>query len=181
MSVDLTCAEALVVVDNLDIFSANGFKIEADLAAPPGQRVKLLAVPFSKGVQFGVEDVRELASMLMDEFDGSSEFRTNLSLRHNGTSLSQSQDASHSEKKNKARTAVVRLPKLISMYASRACRQSVMIGTALSDREMVGIIRKLVNIEQPWNCPHGRPTMRHLADLVSVQSKREKELRMTSI
>lgn len=180
MSVDLTCAEELVVVDNLDIFAANGFKIDADLAAPAGQRVKLLAVPFSKGVQFGVDDVRELASILMDEFDGSAEFRTNLSLRHNGGSTSQIEESTLPDKRNQSNRAVVRLPKLISMYASRACRQAVMIGTALSEREMTGIIRQLVNIEQPWNCPHGRPTMRHLADLVSICKKRAKELMMES-
>jgi len=29
-------------------------------------------------------------------------------------------------------------------------------------------------IEQPWNCPHGRPTMRHLVDLEStIRSERE--------
>lgn len=25
-------------------------------------------------------------------------------------------------------------------------------------------------IDQPWNCPHGRPTMRHLADLAQVHA-----------
>ncbi|CAM9199995.1 unnamed protein product, partial [Ectocarpus fasciculatus] len=143
MLIDLTCAEEIVVMENMNIFAANGFKIAVDASLPSGQRVKLLAVPFSKGVQFGVEDVRELASMLMDDFDGSGDKNT------------------------------VRLPKLLTMYASRACRQSVMIGTALSEREMVGIIRQLVGIEQPWNCPHGRPTMRHLADIAMINDTRD--------
>uniref|UniRef100_A0A8C5BM22 Mismatch repair endonuclease PMS2 n=1 Tax=Gadus morhua TaxID=8049 RepID=A0A8C5BM22_GADMO len=51
------------------------------------------------------------------------------------------------------------------MFASRACRKSVMIGTALSVSEMKKLVVHMGEIEQPWNCPHGRPTMRHLVSL----------------
>uniref|UniRef100_A0A668AT17 Mismatch repair endonuclease PMS2 n=1 Tax=Myripristis murdjan TaxID=586833 RepID=A0A668AT17_9TELE len=51
------------------------------------------------------------------------------------------------------------------MFASRACRKSVMIGTALSTTEMKKLVVHMGEIEHPWNCPHGRPTMRHLANL----------------
>uniref|UniRef100_A0A3Q0QZA0 Mismatch repair endonuclease PMS2 n=1 Tax=Amphilophus citrinellus TaxID=61819 RepID=A0A3Q0QZA0_AMPCI len=51
------------------------------------------------------------------------------------------------------------------MFASRACRKSVMIGTALSVNEMKKLVVHMGEIEHPWNCPHGRPTMRHLANL----------------
>ncbi|XP_048871789.1 mismatch repair endonuclease PMS2 [Brienomyrus brachyistius] len=51
------------------------------------------------------------------------------------------------------------------MFASRACRKSVMIGTALKNSEMRKLVAHMGEIEQPWNCPHGRPTMRHLANL----------------
>ncbi|XP_035261656.1 mismatch repair endonuclease PMS2 isoform X2 [Anguilla anguilla] len=51
------------------------------------------------------------------------------------------------------------------MFASRACRKSVMIGTALNISEMKKLVVHMGEIEQPWNCPHGRPTMRHLANL----------------
>ncbi|XP_034294678.1 mismatch repair endonuclease PMS2 [Pantherophis guttatus] len=51
------------------------------------------------------------------------------------------------------------------MFASRACRKSVMIGTALTASEMKKLISHMGEIEHPWNCPHGRPTIRHLANL----------------
>lgn len=51
------------------------------------------------------------------------------------------------------------------MLASRACRSSIMIGKALKRRTMEGILGHLAELQSPWNCPHGRPTMRHLAVL----------------
>jgi DNA mismatch repair protein PMS2 len=42
-----------------------------------------------------------------------------------------------------------------------------MIGTALKQHEMLKVVRNLEGVDQPWNCPHGRPTMRHLFDLES--------------
>lgn len=51
------------------------------------------------------------------------------------------------------------------MFASRACRMSVMIGTALNQAQMKRIVSHMGEIDHPWNCPHGRPTMRHLINL----------------
>ncbi|XP_069342685.1 mismatch repair endonuclease PMS2 isoform X13 [Eulemur rufifrons] len=51
------------------------------------------------------------------------------------------------------------------MFASRACRKSVMIGTALNTSEMKKLIAHMGEMDHPWNCPHGRPTMRHIANL----------------
>lgn len=51
------------------------------------------------------------------------------------------------------------------MFASRACRKSVMIGTPLTISDMKKLVSHMEEIEQPWNCPHGRPTMRHLFNL----------------
>ncbi|KAM5213690.1 LOW QUALITY PROTEIN: mismatch repair endonuclease PMS2 [Hipposideros larvatus] len=51
------------------------------------------------------------------------------------------------------------------MFASRACRKSVMIGTALNTSEMKKLITHMGEMNHPWNCPHGRPTMRHIANL----------------
>ncbi|XP_050301542.1 mismatch repair endonuclease PMS2 [Anthonomus grandis grandis] len=58
-----------------------------------------------------------------------------------------------------------------SMFASRACRKSVMIGTALSKTEMRKLVDHMGKIDQPWNCPHGRPTMRHLVNLDLISEK----------
>uniref|UniRef100_A0A8C8VEN9 PMS1 homolog 2, mismatch repair system component n=1 Tax=Pelusios castaneus TaxID=367368 RepID=A0A8C8VEN9_9SAUR len=57
------------------------------------------------------------------------------------------------------------------MFASRACRKSVMIGTALNVNEMKKLITHMGEIEHPWNCPHGRPTMRHIANLDMISQE----------
>ena len=60
--------------------------------------------------------------------------------------------------------------KVRSMFASRACRLAVMIGDVLNKRDMYKLVRQLSNLEQPWNCPHGRPTMRHLINLTALRA-----------
>ncbi|XP_037025552.1 mismatch repair endonuclease PMS2 [Bradysia coprophila] len=64
--------------------------------------------------------------------------------------------------------SVLRPSKISAMFASRACRKSVMIGTPLSGSDMQRLISQMGEIEHPWNCPHGRPTMRHLVNLTMV-------------
>ncbi|XP_017078226.1 mismatch repair endonuclease PMS2 [Drosophila eugracilis] len=63
-----------------------------------------------------------------------------------------------------------------AMFASRACRKSVMIGTALNrNTTMRRLITQMGEIEQPWNCPHGRPTMRHLINITMLMDNDEDE------
>ncbi|KAI8609953.1 hypothetical protein BC830DRAFT_1148067 [Chytriomyces sp. MP71] len=59
----------------------------------------------------------------------------------------------------------VRCGRVLSLLASKACRGSVMIGDSLDYGAMLKIVRNLSDLDHPWNCPHGRPTMRHLLDL----------------
>ncbi|XP_025778930.1 mismatch repair endonuclease PMS2 [Puma concolor] len=47
----------------------------------------------------------------------------------------------------------------------------VMIGTALNTSEMKKLITHMGEMDHPWNCPHGRPTMRHIANLDFISQK----------
>ncbi|XP_022689401.1 mismatch repair endonuclease PMS2-like [Varroa jacobsoni] len=58
--------------------------------------------------------------------------------------------------------------KVRSMFAMKACRRSVMVGDELSRRDMKRVVGQLSELQHPWNCPHGRPTMRHLVNLSFV-------------
>lgn len=66
-------------------------------------------------------------------------------------------------------TADNMLSRVRAMFASRACRKSVMIGTALGAREMKRILEHLATLDKPWRCPHGRPTIRHLVNLTQLR------------
>jgi DNA mismatch repair protein PMS2 len=58
--------------------------------------------------------------------------------------------------------AVPRPSKVRKMFAMRACRSSIMIGRTLTQKQMGKVVKNLGELDKPWNCPHGRPTMRHL-------------------
>ncbi|PHH84295.1 hypothetical protein CDD83_2183 [Cordyceps sp. RAO-2017] len=60
---------------------------------------------------------------------------------------------------------IPRPSKIRTMLAMRACRSSIMIGKALNSGQMQMVVRQMAELDKPWNCPHGRPTMRHLFPL----------------
>lgn len=60
---------------------------------------------------------------------------------------------------------IVRPSKVRKMLAMRACRSSIMVGKTLTNKSMRSVLRHMGEIDKPWNCPHGRPTMRHLTGL----------------
>lgn len=49
-----------------------------------------------------------------------------------------------------AHVTTCRPSRIKSMFASRACRKSVMIGRHLSKNEMKNIVKHMGEIEQPW-------------------------------
>ncbi|OAF71669.1 hypothetical protein A3Q56_00556 [Intoshia linei] len=60
------------------------------------------------------------------------------------------------------------LPKIRDIFATKACRKSIMIGDPLNFDQMQKIIKNLGTLKSPWNCPHGRPTIRHLMDIQNL-------------
>jgi DNA mismatch repair protein MutL len=44
-----------------------------------------------------------------------------------------------------------------------ACHGAVRAGQTLTDEEIRSLIRQLEQTENPYNCPHGRPTLIHLS------------------
>lgn len=133
--------EELVVRNHLEIFRFNGF----EFTDGSDGSLMLQAVPFSKGIMFGKDDVMELIAMI----------ESGVTV-HRGSSLGNGLG----DFKTTLRPSKVR-----AMLASRACRSSIMIGKPLDVRSMEGILKNLSTLKSPWNCPHGRPTMRHLTVL----------------
>ncbi|XP_068233641.1 mismatch repair endonuclease PMS2-like [Palaemon carinicauda] len=136
---ELTAVNESILLDNIAIFEKNGFMFKIDEEKTAGRRVCLTSMPFSRGWEFGKEDIDELIFMLSD-----------------------------------SPGVMCRPSRVRAMFASRSCRKSVMIGTALSTQQMRKLVDHMGEIEQPWNCPHGRPTMRHLINL-DIVSKDEND------
>ena len=73
-------------------------------------------------------------------------------------------------------SANYQFPRVRAMLASKACRSAVMIGTSLNPSQMNSIIGHMSEMEHPWNCPHGRPTMRHLVNLQLLMQEQDYSL-----
>ena len=54
---------------------------------------------------------------------------------------------------------------VLKYIATKACRMSIMIGVTLDKNRMEQVLSDMSKILSPWNCPHGRPTMRLLHEL----------------
>ena len=73
------------------------------------------------------------------------------------------------EKGNMMHKEILRPKKVYAMLANRACRSSIMVGRDLDHKTMKKVVTNLTTLESPWNCPHGRPTLRFLKKLSQGQ------------
>jgi len=97
------------------------------------ENLNLTHLPVFQNYQLKVTDFREVLAALMDD------------------------DAPE------ALSQTIKPRKIRYKLASKACRTAIMVGDALTDVDMVKVVSRLSTLERPWNCPHGRPTCRHLA------------------
>jgi DNA mismatch repair protein PMS2 len=137
MLLELTAVEEEVVIENGLALEKNGFVLDVDTSGeqPIGQRCRLLSLPLSKEVVFDSGDLDELLHLLAESPPVGPE------------------------------SVVPRPSKARKMFAMRACRSSIMVGKTLTSKQMSTVVRHMGMIDKPWNCPHGRPTMRHLLSL----------------
>jgi DNA mismatch repair protein PMS2 len=171
LPLELSPSEENCVLENLEIFEKNGFRFSHDPSKPPRHRLSLTAVPHSgsggdgrKAVQFGSQDVGALCAMLgADGASSSSGY-----VAGSGTGADGAGKSGNNAVRRHAgiNSATIRLPKAVAMFASRACRSSIMIGDSLSQGKMEEVVKKMNKLDHPWECAHGRPTIRHVRDLL---------------
>ncbi|KAG0218911.1 hypothetical protein B0O80DRAFT_504572 [Mortierella sp. GBAus27b] len=161
MKIFLTAQEEILVEEYMDTLNMNGFYLKYDPEAPVSYRHKLTTIPVSEDYYFQLHDFHELVGKLSE--------RPILRRRVD-------RDHSHSQHGN-VRTVnllekVTRCSKMDALFASRACRRSVMIGHALDHKKMEKLVWQMGGeIEDPWNCAHGRPTIRHVIELTEFVRK----------
>ncbi|KAL8946818.1 MAG: hypothetical protein Q9222_006834, partial [Ikaeria aurantiellina] len=139
---DLTAIEEEIIIENTATLTQNGFLVDVDESgdSPVGQRCKLVSLPMSREVTFDLSDLEELIALLGDSPP---------------PPPPSTQNHHH----------IPRPSKIRRLFAMRACRSSVMIGRTLQKRQMERLVRHMGELDKPWNCPHGRPTMRHVVSL----------------
>ncbi|KAL2137415.1 hypothetical protein VTI74DRAFT_36 [Chaetomium olivicolor] len=143
-TLDLTALEEEIILEHLPALERNGFSVRVDTSG---------SKPVGSRVQ-----LLSLPLSRETTFDLSDLEELIFLLADNPTSSA---------------TTVPRPSKVRKMFAMRACRSSIMIGRALSQRQMEKVVRHMGEMEKPWNCPHGRPTMRHLCGLGAAWDERQ--------
>lgn len=158
-NLELSPAQEQVAVSHLEVLKLNGFDVQHDEQRPPGRRLRLTTLPVCQNLVFSEKDLIDLITAL--EEGGGSEADVNADSSKGLLDLGQHRSLW-------GPGTVPRPPKIWALLASRACRGAIMIGKALRPADMERVLSNLSSLEQPWNCPHGRPTMRHLADSTSL-------------
>lgn len=141
---NLTAADELVALENIDVLKRNGFEVSP--------------VEVSAGIDCDEEESSPSARLHLIAQPVSKDTVFDMKDLEELVHLMQ----------DRPKGTMVRCSKAHAMFAMRACRRSVMIGRPLDKSRMTAIIRHMASMDQPWNCPHGRPTMRHLSDLTSL-------------
>ncbi|SCV37654.1 related to DNA mismatch repair protein PMS1 [Fusarium fujikuroi] len=138
---ELTALEEEIVLQNIPAIEANGFKVHVDMTGDEPVGSRCEVLALPMS--------REVTFSITDLEE-----------------LIALLGEESSESKHIPRPSKVR-----KVFASRACRSSVMIGKALTHGQMETLVRHMAELDKPWNCPHGRPTMRHLCQLDSWDAK----------
>ncbi|KAF4550238.1 MutL C terminal dimerization domain-containing protein [Elsinoe fawcettii] len=174
--------EELISANNASLV-ANGFEIEviepeADdsdhgITSNDRRQIRLLTLPTSKDTTFSTKDLEELLHLLSEApvsapppslpQSTSSSISTPSSMR--SSSVTQPSPLVHRSSVSLQTGTIVRPSRVRKILAMRACRSSIMVGKNLTRAQMSKVVRHMGEMERPWNCPHGRPTMRHLAGL----------------
>lgn len=157
---ELTAVEEEIVIENQAALEKNGFVVSVDTSGdePVGSRCQLLSLPLSRETTFSLADLEELISLLGDN--------------PTTTAAASEKDGEGMGGVGESLRYIPRPSKVRKMFAMRACRSSIMIGRALSHQQMERVVRHMGEMERPWNCPHGRPTMRHLCGLGGAWDER---------
>ncbi|KJX94717.1 DNA mismatch repair protein pms1 [Zymoseptoria brevis] len=144
---ELTAVEQEIIINHSDALKANGFDIESSSHLD------------EEDDEVGTRECRLLTLPMSKEktFD-----------------LSDLEELLHLLSEAPANSAEIPRPKKVQkMLAMRACRSSIMVGRTLTKSQMRKVVVHMGEMEKPWNCPHGRPTMRHLAGLGTVSGWQE--------
>lgn len=138
---ELTALEEEIVMQSTDAIEANGFKVDVDMDGDWPVGSRCQLTALPLSRETTF-DIADLEELIALLADESAESKH-----------------------------VPRPSKVRKMFAMRACRSSIMIGRPLTQHQMYGLVGHMGELDKPWNCPHGRPTMRHLCRMQTWDKK----------
>ena len=122
--IPLDPSRQVLLQQHLNLFQRLGFDIEIDENETRlDRRCRILTYPTVSGAQrcvFGLDEIEEILSHLAD-------------------SSEHSRQEEHYESS-----------RLRKVFASKACRMSIMIGTDLTKKQMINVVRHLGHLAKPW-------------------------------
>ncbi|KAL8435568.1 hypothetical protein ACSSS7_002413 [Eimeria intestinalis] len=134
------------------------------------RRCFLTGLPVVEGRQLTASDFLDFLAALASEDQGKAMWKGTMPqpVPPASEGRAQSQRASPHH-----RVLQYRPSRVWDILASKACRSAVMIGDALAPHRQLAILRRMATLQLPFNCPHGRPTMRHLIDVSDKEFEHE--------
>ncbi|KAF9496861.1 DNA mismatch repair protein MutL [Pleurotus eryngii] len=145
LNLELTAADEIVALENIEVLRNNGFDVVTTQDVEENASDSS-SCPTRRRLQLIAQPVSK------DTIFGVKDLEELIQLMHDHPA-----------------GQMVRPSKTRAMFAMRACRKSVMVGMPLTKRQMTTVVHHMGTMDLPWNCPHGRPTMRHLSDISSTQ------------
>ncbi|EUR73531.1 hypothetical protein PFBG_01881 [Plasmodium falciparum 7G8] len=181
--VQVSPAQVHIIQKYMSIFLQNGFEVQI-LEEPIHKRRKTNNNNINEPIDDEEEMLMELNVYLLSlpVFNGKIlEVVDFMSLLHH---LTEHPVASYNESEVSVKTTIdlnnktdtwfnynfPRPQKVWRILASKACRNAIMVGKALNIYEMIKIKKKLSFLKNPWNCPHGRPTIKYLINNVDIKN-----------
>ncbi|SBT30779.1 DNA mismatch repair protein PMS2 [Plasmodium ovale wallikeri] len=184
IDLELSPAQIHIIEKNLEIFLQNGFEVEI-VEEPINKRRRVSCETTAIDANIGEDTLMQVKVYLLSlpVFNGKIlEVVDFMSLLHHLTEHPITYDKKNFEMfiKNKDQPNKTtdtwfnynfpRPQRVWRILASKACRNAVMVGTSLNIAEMIRIKKKLSVLKNPWNCPHGRPTIKYIINDIDIKS-----------
>lgn len=135
-----------------------------------GRHCFLTGLPVIEGRQLSASDFIEFLAALASEDQGKAMWKGTMPPPLPPLAA---KEAASRQSPQHHRVLQYRPSRVWDILASKACRSAVMIGDPLAPHKQIAILRRMADLQLPFNCPHGRPTMRHLVNLVDGARQEE--------
>jgi len=152
--INLSLAEKITAYENRHLFSNLGFDIK--LQNDNAEKLVTLTIPTIYNYRFKNDDFSSIYRKVEIEktkFD----FKKKIE-----EEMDENEIYNKENKNNYSNINILISEPVLHHIATKACRSSIMVGHSLDLKKMKNIINNLEKCLSPWNCPHGRPTIRFL-------------------